>query len=117
MNMAGSVWRISALDRDGHPVGSCDLAVREALAILAELGIKADYMRLRGFPFDQGVTDFLYEHERSFVIEQNRDGQLRALLVLETCVPKDRLRSVREYGGFPLSAQTVVEGITSQLEK
>jgi 2-oxoglutarate ferredoxin oxidoreductase subunit alpha len=98
-------------------VGSCDLAVREALAILTARGITADYMRLRGFPFDQAVADFLYEHERSFVIEQNRDGQLWALLVLETCVPKDRLRSVREYGGFPLSAQTVVEGITSQLEK
>ncbi len=98
-------------------VGSCDPAVREAVDLLAQRGIRANYMRLRGFPFDQGVTDFLYEHDLSFVVEQNRDAQLRALLVLETCVPKDRLRSVREYGGFPLSATQVVDEIASQLER
>ena len=46
-----------------------------------------------------------------FVVEQNRDAQLRSLLTLETCVPKDRLRSVLVYGGFPLSARHVVDGI------
>jgi 2-oxoglutarate ferredoxin oxidoreductase subunit alpha len=98
-------------------LGSCDPAVREAVELLAQRGIRANYMRLRGFPFDQCVTEFLYEHDLSFVVEQNRDAQLRALLVLETCVPKDRLRSVREYGGFPLSATQVVDEITSQLER
>jgi 2-oxoglutarate ferredoxin oxidoreductase subunit alpha len=63
------------------------------------------------------VEAFLYEHAYCFVVEQNRDAQLRSLLVLETCVPKDRLRSVLVYGGFPLSARNVIDGIMKQLEK
>ncbi len=66
-------------------------------------------MRVRGFPFDDAVESFLAEHEICFVIEQNRDAQLRSLLTLETNVPKDKLRSILVYGGFPLSARHVVE--------
>jgi 2-oxoglutarate ferredoxin oxidoreductase subunit alpha len=58
----------------------------------------------------------MYEHDLCFIVEQNRDAQLRSLLTLETCVPKDRLRSVLVYGGFPLSARHVVDGIMNQLE-
>jgi 2-oxoglutarate ferredoxin oxidoreductase subunit alpha len=97
-------------------LGGCDPAVREAIDVLDERGISADFMRLRGFPFNTDVQSFLDEHELCFVIEQNRDAQLRALLVLETCVPKERLRSVLVYGGFPLSARHVVEGVIGQLE-
>lgn len=96
--------------------GGCDPAVREALDLLAERGFHADYLRIRGFPFHQSVEEFLYEHEMCFIVEQNRDAQLRSLLTLETCVPKDRLRSVLAYSGFPLSARNVVEGITRQME-
>ena len=96
-------------------VGGCELAVREALAILSEQGIEADYMRVRAFPFDPSVQRFLVDHEINFVIEQNRDGQLKSLLMLETSVYKRRMRSVLVYGGFPLSAQHVVDGITEQL--
>lgn len=98
-------------------VGGCDPAVQEALDTLAENGAPADYMRICGFPFHRSVEAFLYDHELCFVVEQNRDAQLRSLLVLETCVPKDRLRSILVYGGFPLSARNVVDGIKSQLEK
>jgi 2-oxoglutarate/2-oxoacid ferredoxin oxidoreductase subunit alpha len=96
-------------------VGGCDLAVREALEILEENGLRADYLRVRGFPFGDEVEEFLRTHERVFVVEQNRDGQLRALLVLETMVEKKKLGSVRAYGGFPLQATQVVDGITAQL--
>ena len=51
-----------------------------------------------------------------FVVEQNRDAQLRSLLMLETRVPKDKLRSVLIYGGFPLSARHVLDDIRNQLE-
>jgi len=91
--------------------------VREGLDILAERDLPADYLRVRGFPFHESVEAFLYSHPITFVIEQNRDAQLRSLLTLETCVPKDRLRSVLVYSGFPLSAKNVVEGIESQMEK
>jgi 2-oxoglutarate ferredoxin oxidoreductase subunit alpha len=97
-------------------IGGCDPAVREALDVLARQGIEADFMRLRGFPFDERVEAFLNGHDMCFVVEQNRDAQLRSLLTLETNVPKDKLRSVLVYGGFPLSAKHVIEGITSQLE-
>jgi 2-oxoglutarate ferredoxin oxidoreductase subunit alpha len=97
-------------------IGGCDPAVREALDILAERETPADYLRIRGFPFHKSIEAFLYEHDLCFIVEQNRDAQLRSLLTLETCVPKNRLRSVLSYGGFPLSSRDVVEGITRQLE-
>jgi 2-oxoglutarate ferredoxin oxidoreductase subunit alpha len=96
-------------------IGGCDLAVREALAALGERGHGGDYMRIRGFPFGDDVEEFLRSHEVIFVVEQNRDGQLRSLLILETSAPKRKLLSIRAYGGFPLQAGQVVEGILSQL--
>ena len=97
-------------------LGGCDPAVREAVAALAERGIVADYLRVRAFPFDETVETFLAKHDRIFVVEQNRDAQLKTLLTMETAVPKEKLRSVLVYGGFPLSAHHVIDGITSQLE-
>jgi 2-oxoglutarate/2-oxoacid ferredoxin oxidoreductase subunit alpha len=98
-------------------LGGCDPAVREALDLLAARDIRANYLRVRGFPFHASVEAFLYEHDICFIVEQNRDAQLRSLLTLETCVPKNRLRSVLVYGGFPLSARHVVDGIMSELNK
>jgi len=95
-------------------VGGCDPAVREAVDLLAAQGLPVDYLRVRAFPFGQVVEDFLAAHERIYVIEQNRDAQLRSLLTLETKAPKEKLRSVLVYGGFPLSARHVVDGITRQ---
>jgi 2-oxoglutarate/2-oxoacid ferredoxin oxidoreductase subunit alpha len=96
-------------------LGGCDLAVREALIELEHRGILCNYMRIRGFPFGDEVEDFVKSHDHVFVVEQNRDAQLRSLLTLETKVLKRRLRSIRVYGGFPLQANQVIEGITSQL--
>jgi 2-oxoglutarate ferredoxin oxidoreductase subunit alpha len=92
-------------------LGSCDAAVREAVALMADRGLYVDYMRIRGFPFSRPVEAFLLEHETVFVIEQNRDGQLRNMLLLETNASKDRLRSVRHYGGIPLSAEDVIRDV------
>ena len=61
---------------------------------------------------------FLREaHEINFVVEQNRDGQLRNLLTLETGVPIEKLESVRYYGGFPMSAHHVISGVKARIEK
>jgi len=97
-------------------LGGCDPALREAMDILASRGIPADYLRVRAFPFDESVEEFLNEHEFCFVVEQNRDAQLKSLLTLETSVPKEKLRSVLVYGGFPLSARHVVDRILPQIE-
>ncbi len=107
--------------RDGATIGvvslgSCDPAVREALDLLADSGLPLDFLRIRGFPFAPEVRAFLDDHELTFVVEQNRDAQLRSLLTIETGVEPAKLRSVLVYGGFPLSASQVVEGITAQLE-
>ncbi len=97
-------------------VGGCDLAVREALGNLAKTGLVGDYMRVRAFPFGDEVCEFLESHDQIFVVEQNRDAQLKTLLTLETPVPKEKLFSVLAWGGFPLQASQVVDGITAQLK-
>jgi 2-oxoglutarate ferredoxin oxidoreductase subunit alpha len=97
-------------------IGGCDAAVREAIEALAARGIAADYMRIRAFPFDARVEAFLEAHEENFVVEQNRDAQLRTLLTVETGVKKEKLSSVLVYGGFPLSSRHVVDAITRRLE-
>jgi 2-oxoglutarate ferredoxin oxidoreductase subunit alpha len=98
-------------------VGGCDAAVREALDLLAADGQPMSYMRIKAFPFDDCVANFIEQHEFCFVVEQNRDAQLHSLLMLETRVSKASLKSVLVYGGFPLSARHVTEGILSQMEE
>jgi 2-oxoglutarate ferredoxin oxidoreductase subunit alpha len=107
---------------DGHgarlgivSLGSCDAPVREALAELRAGGTAIDYLRVRAFPFGAEVEEFLAAHPALFVVEQNRDAQLRALLTLETAVDKRRLRSILHYDGLPMSARCVVDGIRSVL--
>ena len=107
--------------RDGATVGiitlgSCDLAVREAIDLLAESGLAADFMRVRGFPFVADVRQFVEEHEHCFVVEQNRDGQLRSLITMETGVAIEEMHPILAYGGFPLSAKQVVDGVLQELE-
>jgi 2-oxoglutarate/2-oxoacid ferredoxin oxidoreductase subunit alpha len=98
-------------------VGGCHAACVEALDLLTAEGIAVDYMRVRGFPFGDDVRAFLEAHEVNFVVEQNRDAQLRSLLMLETGVPVEKLESVRYYGGFPMSAHHVITGVKAKLEK
>src|SRR5436190_4385177 len=82
-------------------IGGCHAGCVEALDLLAKEGIVLDYMRVRGFPFSDEVTKFLDSHDVNFIVEQNRDGQLRNLIMLETGLPVEKLESVRYYGGFP----------------
>jgi 2-oxoglutarate ferredoxin oxidoreductase subunit alpha len=105
----------------GSPIGLVALggthaALLEARVRLAGLGIDADYMRIRAFPFGRAVRRFLDAHETLFVVEQNRDAQLRALLAIETGLARDRMTSVLDYGGLPLTAEAVVGQVTHHLE-
>jgi 2-oxoglutarate ferredoxin oxidoreductase subunit alpha len=97
-------------------IGSCRGAVLEGLDRLRERGIVLDYLRVRGFPFGAAVKEFVEQHERCIVVEQNRDAQLRSLLILETGIAPDRLRSLLDFGGMPLGTERVVDGVTSLLE-
>jgi 2-oxoglutarate ferredoxin oxidoreductase subunit alpha len=98
-------------------VGGCHGACVEAMDLLAAEGIALDYMRVRGFPFGADVAAFLEAHDVNFVVEQNRDGQLRSLLTLETGVSIEKMESVRYYGGFPMSAHHVITGVKAGLQK
>jgi 2-oxoglutarate ferredoxin oxidoreductase subunit alpha len=96
-------------------LGSCDGAVREARSRLSAQGIHTNYLRIRGFPFGEEVEQFLQAHQINFVVEQNRDAQLRSLLVLETGVDKQRLRSILHYNGMPIPASYVANGVAAMI--
>jgi 2-oxoglutarate ferredoxin oxidoreductase subunit alpha len=95
-------------------IGGCHSAVVEAIDRLARDGVVVDYMRIRAFPFGPGVREFIEAHARCYVVEQNRDGQLRSLLALETGIARDRMISVLDYGGLPLTADRVIAGIVAK---
>jgi 2-oxoglutarate/2-oxoacid ferredoxin oxidoreductase subunit alpha len=97
-------------------LGSCDGAIREARDVLKARGVGIDYMRVRAFPFSEDVEHFLAAHELLFVVEQNRDAQLRSLLTLETAVAKSKLRSLLHYSGLPISSAFIVEGVLAELK-
>ncbi|MFQ5689449.1 MAG: 2-oxoacid:acceptor oxidoreductase subunit alpha [Gemmatimonadota bacterium] len=96
-------------------IGGCDGAVREAVEWLEERGVPLDFMRIRAFPFHSEVVEFLNGHERNFVVEQNRDSQLVKLLVAETEVARERLVSIRHYGGLPMSRRYVSDDVLAAL--
>ncbi|MGE0787660.1 MAG: 2-oxoacid:acceptor oxidoreductase subunit alpha [Sandaracinaceae bacterium] len=92
-------------------VGGCDGGCREAVARMKAAGLKVDYMRVKAFPFPDSVEAFLRSHDKNYVVEQNRDGQLCRLLLLETQVPREQLTSITAWGGLPLSADDVLTRI------
>ena len=96
-------------------IGGCDAAVREAADILRDQGVLVDVMRVRGFPFGAEVEEFMGRHEHTFVIEQNRDAQLRSLLAIELGIPRDDMIPILDYAGMPLTAKVVVTGVTKHL--
>jgi 2-oxoglutarate/2-oxoacid ferredoxin oxidoreductase subunit alpha len=96
--------------------GSSDAACREAIDVLTARGHRVDYMRVRAFPFAPEVDAFLASHATVFVVDQNRDGQLRTLLLNDTSAEKKQLRSVRHYSGTPLSAEHVLDEVLPVLE-
>ncbi len=98
-------------------IGSCDNAVKEARALLAEQGVNINYLRVKGFPFGKDVQDYLDSHDRIYVVEQNRDAQLRSLLMLETRVDPNKLVAVLHYDGLPILARTVVDGVNQDLAR
>jgi 2-oxoglutarate ferredoxin oxidoreductase subunit alpha len=91
--------------------GSTAAAMREARGVLDDQGIDLDLLRIRAFPFPDAVTDFILSHDQVFVIEQNRDGQMRTLLVNECVVDPARLVPILHYDGTPITARFIVDAI------
>jgi 2-oxoglutarate ferredoxin oxidoreductase subunit alpha len=96
--------------------GSTSPAMQEALEVLRADGIHVDAMRLRAYPFPDSVGDFIARHERVFVVEQNRDAQMRSLLVNELEVDPARLVKVLHYDGTPITARFITNAITAHVQ-
>ena len=88
--------------------GSTDAAIAEARAVLSESGMRTDYLRLRALPISKAVGEFVARHERVYVVEQNRDGQVYDLVRLELAPDQvGKLRSIRYYDGQPIPAEAI----------
>jgi 2-oxoglutarate ferredoxin oxidoreductase subunit alpha len=98
-------------------VGSCHDAVVEARHKLSETGIGVNYLRIKAFPFTDEIQNFLDAHERIYVVEQNRDAQLKGLLLLETSVERRKLNSLLYYDGLPITANGIIESISEDMAK
>jgi 2-oxoglutarate ferredoxin oxidoreductase subunit alpha len=96
--------------------GSTSPAMQEALEDLSASGIELDAMRLRAFPFPDSVADFIAKHEKVYVVEQNRDAQMRSLLVNELEVDPARLVKVLHYDGTPITARFITQAIVAHAE-
>lgn len=97
--------------------GSTAPAMDEALDRLAADGQQIDAMRLRAFPFPETVRDFIEAHEQVFVVEQNRDGQMRSLLVNELGIDPARLVPVLHYDGTPITARFIGRAIRDSISQ
>ena len=91
--------------------GSTAPAMREALDVLEAEGLQVEALRLRAFPFPQVVADFIGAHDKVFVVEQNRDAQMRSLLVNELEIDPARLPAVLHYDGTPITARFIAAAI------
>ncbi len=94
--------------------GSTSPAMDEADDLLADQGIHLDLLRVRGFPFSEDVRDFIAAHDTVFVVEQNRDAQLRTLLVNELEIDPARLIRILHYDGTPITARFIAGAIAEQ---
>ncbi|MBM3401073.1 MAG: 2-oxoacid:acceptor oxidoreductase subunit alpha [Bacteroidetes bacterium] len=95
--------------------GTSTYSAEEAMDTMASSGLGFDAMRLRGFPFNQTVADFIHSHEKVFIIEQNRDGQMRSLLINELDVNPQKMIPVLNYDGMPITAHTIISLINKNL--
>jgi len=98
-------------------IGSCDGAVREALVQLKDKNIGLNYCRVKAFPFSESVREFIDKHDIIYVVEQNRDAQLRSLLILDSEISQEKLIPLLHYDGMPIGADFVVKRVLEEVAK
>jgi len=96
--------------------GSTSPAMDEALDVLADNGVFVNALRLCAFPFPPSVLAFIEAHDEVFVVEQNRDAQMRCLLINELQIEPARLRAVLHYDGTPITARFITQAITLHVQ-
>ena len=95
--------------------GTSQYAAEEAMDLLKNEGIEIDALRIKAFPFNKTVEDFINSHERVFVIDQNRDAQMRSLLMIELNADPAKLISVLNYDGMPITADNIMRQVSEKL--
>src|SRR5205085_1317236 len=108
-------WLVEPLAWDEDRRYDRGKVMTEALEALEQRGIHLDTIRIRAFPFHDDILDFIAAHDRIFVIEQNRDAQLRTLLISEGEIDPARLVPILHYDGTPITARFIVKAITDML--
>jgi 2-oxoglutarate ferredoxin oxidoreductase subunit alpha len=96
--------------------GSSSPPMDEAIGMIEAKGKPLDMMRVRAFPFHQDVPDFIADHDFVFVVEQNRDGQLRSLIVNECGIDPMRVVPILHYDGTPITARFIARAIGEHLD-
>jgi 2-oxoglutarate ferredoxin oxidoreductase subunit alpha len=97
--------------------GTTTQSAEEAMDLFKEQGIEFDAIQIKAFPFNETVAEFIEAHETVFVIEQNRDAQMRTLLVNELEVDPKKLKKVLNFDGTPITADFIMNQILTQLPK
>jgi 2-oxoglutarate/2-oxoacid ferredoxin oxidoreductase subunit alpha len=97
--------------------GSTSVAMDEAIGVLEKTGIHLDTLRLRAYPFTDEVIDFIRDHERVFLVEQNRDAQLRTMLLDTGRVDPARIVPVLHYDGTPITANFISSDIARRMQE
>ena len=95
--------------------GTSTYAAEEAIELLGEEGIALDAMRVKAFPFSRSFEDFVKDHKKIFVIEQNRDAQFKSLMMIEAGVNPEKIVSVLNYDGTPITGDFIFEEIRANL--
>jgi 2-oxoglutarate ferredoxin oxidoreductase subunit alpha len=95
--------------------GSTSVAMQEALDDMAARGMAIDAMRVRSYPFHDSVIDFIARHDRTYIVEQNRDGQLRTLLLDTGRVDPARIDLISHYDGTPITAGFILNALAERL--
>ena len=97
--------------------GTSQYSAEEAMDDLKENHHKIDGLRIKSFPFDKIAIDFLQNHRYIFIVEQNRDAQMKSLIMIELGISSEKLISVLNYDGLPITASNIVNQITHSLER
>jgi 2-oxoglutarate ferredoxin oxidoreductase subunit alpha len=95
--------------------GSTDAAMQEAIDLLIKAGVKTEYLRLRAYPFTDALTKFIASKKRVYIVEQNRDAQLKGLMKMDYEAEQiSKFRSVLNYDGMPIDARSICDSVLKQ---
>ena len=94
--------------------GSSDGACNEALKYLNKKNMNFNYCRIKSFPFNKSIARFINKHEKIYIVEQNRDAQMKSLLMLDLNIDPVKLESILHYNGNPINAKCIIDGLKNE---